>query len=168
MSDAGPVLRDIHVPAAAWWPLAPGWWFMALALLLLLAGAAWWWRRRASGQTLEVALREIDAMASAYAADRDAKRLVEDASRLLRRVALRVQPVVASEAGEAWRAFVHGHARDAGTRRALEQMLDARFRARPEVDVPALLSALRAWCGDTLRAGVSPRASKQVRTEMAP
>lgn len=163
MNAHGLVLRDIHVPHAAWWPLAPGWWLAAVAVLLLLAGIGWWWRRRASGSTLAVALHEIDVMASAYAIDCDARRVVESASRLLRRVAVRVQPAVASQGGNAWRDFVHRHARDAATRRILDQMIDARFRAQPELEVPMLLAALRSWCVDALRARSPRHGLKRIR-----
>ena len=151
MNANGPLLRDIHVPAAGWWPPGPGWWLVALVVLLLLAGLAWRWRHRATRSTLAIALRDVDAMASVYAVDRDPVRLTDTASRLLRRVAVRIQPEVASQAGDAWREFVLAHARDAETRRVLEQLIDMRFRDRPHPDVPALLAALREWCGDALR-----------------
>lgn len=151
MNAVGPVLRDIHVPQAAWWPLAPGWWLVVLAALLAGAGIVLWWRRRGGDAVLATALREIDAMASDDAVARDPARLAESASRLLRRVAVRVQPALASRDDAAWRAFVHAHARDARTRAAIDNLLDARFRARPELDAPALIVALRCWCGSALR-----------------
>lgn len=154
MNTTGPVLRDIHLPPASWWPLAPGWWLLGGAALLGLVALVWW-RRRRTPPLLAVALREIDAMASACRTDADAGTLVDAASRLLRRIALRVQPAVASESGAAWRAFVHAHAGDAATRAALDALLDSRFRARPQVDAATLTPALRRWCGDALRARTS-------------
>lgn len=153
MNGNGPVLRDIHLPDAAWWPPAPGWWIVA-ALVVLASGiiAALLWRR-ARLRVRRAALREIDSLEAAYARDADAARLADGASRLLRRVARLVEPEAASLAGEAWRAFLHRHARTEATRAALDRLLAARYLARPGLDAPALLAALRAWCGSALRGG---------------
>lgn len=146
----GPVLRDIHVPPAAWWPLATGWWLL-LALLVLVAFAiAWWVRRRGRHGPLMAALHEIDAIEARYAEDGDPLRLADSASRLMRRIALRVEPNVASQTGAAWRAFVHRHARDASTQDALDVLIDARFRAHPDMNADDLLRALRQWSRDAL------------------
>ena len=155
----GPVLRDIHLPPAHWWPPAPGWWMLAALLLLIAMGAAWGWRRRARGHLLRMAMREIDALEATHARDGDVTRMVEGASRLMRRIALRIEPGVASQTGEAWRAFVHRHARDAVTREALDGLIDVRFRANPVLNADASLCALRRWCRDALRRpATSPRA----------
>lgn len=157
MNDSGPVLRDIHLPPAGWWPLAPGWWLLALVVIVLAIGVAWWWRRHARQRPLRSVLREIDAIEAAHADHRDDTRAAEQASRLLRRMARRIDPAVASQTGAAWRAFVRRYARDAATRQALESLMDVRFRARPALDVPAVATALRAWCCIALRA---PRARR--------
>ncbi len=157
MNDSGPVLRDIHLPPAGWWPPAPGWWLLALVVIALAVGVAWWWRRHARQRPLRSVLREIDAIEAAHADHRDDTRVAEDASRLLRRMARRIDPAVATQTGAAWRAFVHRYARDAATRHALESLMDVRFRARPALDVPAVATALRAWCRVALRA---PRARR--------
>lgn len=152
MNDSGPVLRDIHLPSAGWWPPAPGWWLLALVVIVLALGAARWWRRRASRRPLRSILREIDAIEAAYAGHRDGARVAEEASRLLRRVARRLDPAVASQTGATWRVFVQRHAHDAATRHALDSLMDVRFRAHPALDIPAVASALRAWCRAALRA----------------
>lgn len=158
MNAEGPVLRDIHVPPATWWPPAPGWWLLAALLLLVVAGVAWWVWRHALRRPLRAALREIDALEAAHVGDRDDARLADGASRLLRRVARRIDPIAASRTGAAWRAFVHGYAHDDATRQALDALTEARFRARPALDPPALLTALRGWCHAALRQRVtSPR-----------
>jgi hypothetical protein len=151
MTAAGPVLRDIHLPPAAWWPPAPGWWL--LAVLVLVTGAlvaAWFVYRRRHG-TLRALLREIDALELAYPRDADSARLADQASRLLRRVARRVEPRAASANGSAWRAFVHKYAHADATRQALDALLDVRFRVTPGLDASALCAALRAWCRAALR-----------------
>lgn len=157
MNDGGPVLRDIHLPPAGWWPPAPGWWLAGLVVLVMAAGVAWWWRRRARWRPLPSILREIDAIEAAYARHRDDTRVTEEASRLLRRMAHRIDPAMATQTGAAWRAFVHRHARDAATRHALDGLMDVRFRAHPALDVPAVTTALRAWCRAALR---TPRARR--------
>lgn len=163
MNTSGPVLRDIHVPTAAWWPPAPGWWLLAALIVLLLAGAAWWIGRRARRRPLAATLREIDALALAHAHDGDVARLVDGASRLLRRIACRIAPAVASRDGEAWRDFVRLHATDDTARRVLDGLVDARFHAQPVVDPSALTTALRGWCRHALRGGVRPtRLAKRV------
>jgi hypothetical protein len=153
----GPVLRDIHLPPAHWWPLAPGWWLLAGLLVLVAIGAAWWLRRTARGNPVRVALREIDALEAAHARDGDAAHLANEASRLMRRVAMRVAPDMAAQTGATWRAFVLAHASDETVRRALDQLAGERYRAQPVVDAPALLAALRAWCRNALRTHASAR-----------
>ncbi|MDE2053419.1 MAG: DUF4381 domain-containing protein [Xanthomonadaceae bacterium] len=149
---SGPALRDIHLPPAHWWPPAPGWWLLAALLLIAAIGIAWWLRRMGRGNPVRVALREIDALAAAHARDGNTARLADGASRLMRRVALRAAPDVASRTGAGWRAFVQMHAPDATTRQALDELVGERFRAQPMLDAPALLAALRAWCRSALRA----------------
>lgn len=159
MNTEAPVLRDIHLPPAGWWPPAPGWWLLAGALLLVAAGIAWLLWRHARRRPLRAALREIGILESTFARDGDVAWLADAASRLLRRVARRIDPAAASQSGNAWRAFVHRHANGVGTRMILDELIDARFRAQPALDVPALMAALRAWCRVALR-GRKPRAAR--------
>jgi Domain of unknown function (DUF4381) len=153
----GPVLRDIHLPSAAWWPPAPGWWALAGMILLAAVVLVWWAARHARQGRLRTVLREIDVLAATYARDGDDVRLADRASRLLRRIAHDIDPVLASQSGEAWRAFVHSHAKDAAVREALDDLIDARFRPRPVLDAAVLFAALRTWCADTLRMAAARR-----------
>lgn len=172
MTVHGPVLRDIHLPPAAWWPPAPGWWWLAVVVVLVAAGIAWWSWHRARLRPVRAVLREIDALESAFLRSDDVERLVDDASRLLRRVACRIDRTVAADNGSAWRTFLHRHARDAAVRRALDGLVETRFHAVPAVDVPMLLTALRRWCRDALlgRAAVAARVevSRPVRQVASP
>ena len=151
MNAGGPVLRDIHLPPAAWWPPAPGWWLLAALVLLLAAAGIWLANRRVRRRPLAVALREIDRLAATFAGDGDMAALADAASRLLRRVARRIDPVAASASGTAWRTFVHANTHDAAVRKVLDDLIDARFRAHPELDAPTLCAALRVWCKNALR-----------------
>lgn len=154
----GPVLRDIHLPPAGWWPPAPGWWGVAALVVLAACAVVWLSWRRARQRTRRAAFREIDSLAAAYARDGDMARLAEGASRLLRRVARLVDPDAASFSGDAWRSFLHRYARDAETQAALDRLLATRYRARPVVEAPALLAALRGWCRSALPGGRRHRA----------
>lgn len=166
MNGTGPVLRDIHVAPAGWWPLAPGWWLL-VALLVLAAiaiGIAARWRAR--GRPLRAALRELDALARVHARDGDAARVLDQVSRLLRRIARRIEPAVASQTGAAWAAFVRRYARDAQAAGALDGLLERRFRREPEVDAAAVLAATRGWCRAALgrqRHVWWPRVRREVR-----
>ncbi|TAN08449.1 MAG: DUF4381 domain-containing protein [Rhodanobacteraceae bacterium] len=151
MTGAGPALRDIHLPPAAWWPLAPGWWLLAgLVLVAGLLATAWLVARRRRG-TLRALLREIDDLERGYAGAGNAEALADRASRVLRRVARRVEPLAASTHGQAWRAFVQTYAHTDATRRALDALLDARYRAAAALDARMVCVALRAWCRAALR-----------------
>lgn len=163
----GPVLHDIHVPSASWWPLAPGWWLLLALLVLLVLAGAWLigrWRKRGP---LMAALHEVDAIEARYARDGDAVQMADAASRLMRRIAVCVEPAVASQAGEAWRAFVQQHARDASTRDALDGLIDARFRDCPEINADTVLRALRQWSRDALKRRAIRRARASDRAVAA-
>lgn len=162
VNDNGPMLRDIHLPSAAWWPPASGWWLLLLVVIALAVGVALWWRRRARRRPLQSILREIAAIEVAHASDRDDARAAEEASRVLRRVARCIDPGVAAQSGATWQAFVHRYARDIATRQALDSLMDVRFRAFPALEVPALTTALRAWCRTALGASRTHRVQKPV------
>src|SRR5690348_9051641 len=163
----GPVLRDIHLPPAGWWPPAPGWWGVAALAVLVACMVVWLLWRRARRRSRRAALREIDSLAAAYAQDGDMARLAEGASRLLRRVARLVDPDAASLSGDAWRAFLHRYARDAETQAALDRLVATRYLARPVVEAPALLAALRGWCRNALPGGGRHRATQSASARTA-
>ena len=157
MNGAGPVLRDIHLPTATWWPLAPAWWFLSALVALAAAAAIVGLLRHRRGGVLRAVLRELDRLEAEHARNPASTLLADRASRLLRRVARRVEPSAVAASGEAWRAFVLRYARGPAVRDALDALLDARFRANPVLDAPAVLSALRAWCRAALRRGIARR-----------
>ena len=151
MTANGPILRDIHVAPASWWPPAPGWWIIVGVLLLLVGGATWWWLRRRAPRAGPNATSEVDALAAAFARDRNASRLAEDASALLRRVARRAEPAAATARGKAWREFLARYAADATQLQRLDALQDSAFRRDATIDAEALLGALRGWCAAALR-----------------
>jgi len=85
-------LRDIHLPEPiGWWPPAPGWWLLTVIVLVICFIAARWLIRRYQGYAVyRSATRALSDVRSEYQSHQDAKRLVEDLSSLLRRVAITV------------------------------------------------------------------------------
>jgi len=157
-----PVLRDIHLPSAAWWPPAPGWWLLAALALLLVASGVWLARRHVRRGPLRAAMREVDLLERDYSRNGDTAMLAAGASRLLRRVAMRVAPASAAAPGDAWRAFLGTHAGDASTAQELDILVTAPFRNRPSLDANALLDAVRACCRHALRRDRRPRGSTRL------
>ena len=104
------MLRDIHLPPApGLWPPAPGWWLVVLALGV--GAALWIARRRIRRRPLRGALRELDALAAAHAANRDSVLLACGISRLIRRYALWRFPLAAAGglSGADWLRFLDRH-----------------------------------------------------------
>lgn len=157
-----PVLRDIHLPSAAWWPLAPGWWLLAVTALLLVASGVWLARRHVRRGPLRAAMREVDLLERDFSRNGDTAMLAAGASRLLRRVAMRVEPACAAAPGDAWRAFLDTHAGDASTAQELDILVTAPFRNQPSLDASALLDAVRACCRRALRRGRHPRVPRRL------
>lgn len=146
MSAPGPVLREIHVPTAAWWPLAPGWWVVVVVAVLLVAAVAVWLWRRARRGVLQAVLQEIDGLETTFERSHDTAAMVAGASRLLRRVAMRVDRDAAAAHGDTWRTFLRRYARDLRAEALFDELVDAPFRVSPDIDARALPDALRGWC----------------------
>ncbi|HET7563034.1 MAG TPA: DUF4381 family protein [Rhodanobacteraceae bacterium] len=164
MKSAGPVLRDIHLPPAAWWPPAPGWWILAASVVVLTVVTVWWLWRRSRTDVAQLVQREITQLESAFARNQDTAALAAGASRLLRRVARRVEPAAAVAGGDAWREFLHRHAPDEQGAAVLEALATTSFQRQPRIDAVKLLDALRSWCTHALRSpapasGVTARGS---------
>lgn len=169
MNPAGPVLRDIHLPAAAWWPVAPTWWGVLALVLVAVAATFLWFVIHHRQRALRAVLREIDQMQSVQQREPDASKLATQASELMRRVAKRIDPDAASADGAAWRSFLQRYARTPTVHAALQHLLDERYRQSPALDAATLLPALRLWCRAALRrtkrveAPHGQRASRRVR-----
>jgi len=152
MNASGPVLRDIHVPPVSWWPPAIGWWLLAmLALIGMAAAVACAIRARRLARPRRAARRELDALATRFAHDRNPRALAAGLSKLLRRVALMVEPAAAAKDSAGWRAFIQQRAPGAFADDQLGVLLDAPYRANPDFDAEALLAAARNWCERALR-----------------
>jgi hypothetical protein len=155
MTASGPALRDIHVPPVSWWPPAVGWWLLAaLVSIALVAGVllAMRWLRRARPR--RAVRRELDDLAARFGRDRDAHALAAGLSRLLRRVALMLEPAAASRGSAGWRAFLESRAPGAFDSDQMRALLEAPYRPHPDFDTEALLGSARRWCERALRKGV--------------
>lgn len=153
--NTGPALRDIHVPPVSWWPPATGWWLLA-ALVLIAIGAGVWLvgRHRRRAYPRRAARRELDALAARFARDRDAHVLAAELSRLLRRIALMIEPAAAARGADGWRDFLERRAPGAFDDGQLGALLEAPYRADAAFEAEALLAATRRWCECALRKGV--------------
>lgn len=102
---AGPVLRDIHLPAEpSWWPPAPGWWLVAALVGVALAFAWRAWAARKHRARLQRALRdELEALRRDHPSP---AAQVAAMSMLLRRAAKRYAPEALALRDAAWLAFL--------------------------------------------------------------
>lgn len=152
MNANGPALRDIHVPPVSWWPPAPGWWLLAAVVLIAMVAGVWLVvRQRRLAHPRRAARHEIEAMAARFAQDGDAHALAADVSKLLRRIALMVEPAAAARDSNEWRAFLASRAPGAFDDAQLATLLEAPYRAHPTFDAEALLASARSWCERALR-----------------
>ncbi|HEX6613661.1 MAG TPA: DUF4381 domain-containing protein [Rhodanobacteraceae bacterium] len=152
MSASGPALRDIHVPPVSWWPPAIGWWLLAILVLIAIAGGAILVvRARRRAQPRRAVRRELDALAARFARDRNPHALAAGLSKLLRRIALMIEPAAAAKDAAGWRAFIEQRVPGAFGDAQLGALLEAPYRAHPDFDAEALLAAARTWCKRALR-----------------
>lgn len=157
--QAGPSLRDIHLPPdPSWWPPAPGWWALGALLLVALLAMAWWLRRRRLHQhRLHAALADIDALERAHA---DApERLAAALHELLRRAARRYDPQATHHRGDAWRQCLAQVPVDVATLDRLMALEDAMYR--PGASMAEAPEAVRCWLAVALRRSRPPRVSRQ-------
>ena len=145
-------MRDIHFPQVSWWPPAIGWWLLAAALLLASIVAVFIWLRGRNARALRRAAQNELAMLSAqHARDGDDVAVAAALSRLLRRIALLLQPNVVADNQSAWREFLSTRAQAAFTDEQLHVLTEAPYRARASFDAGALIDATRQWCERALQ-----------------
>jgi hypothetical protein len=155
-TDAGPPLRDIHLPPApGWWPPAPGWWVLAI---LAVALSAWlavylyrsWCRRRYR----RAVMTELDRCVGT--ARDDPAALAAALSNFLRRLSRHQDAGKAALAGEPWLAHLdRGAGSDEFTRGVGRVLIEAPFRRTVQYDSAALIALVRRWARRVLAAGVT-------------
>lgn len=152
--NTGPALRDIRVPPVSWWPPAIGWWLLAALVLIAIVAGVWLVvRHHRRALPHRAARRELDALAARFARDRDPRALAAGVSKLLRRIALMIEPAAASKDLAGWRAFLERRAPGAFADEQFAALLEAPYRAHPALDAEALLAATGRWCERALRKG---------------
>lgn len=159
--QAGPVLRDIHLPPdPSWWPPAPGWWVLAGIAIVALLAAIWLIRRRrARDRHVQAALADIDALEREHAASPE--RLAAALHERLRRAARRYDPQATHHRGDAWRRCLAEVAVDAATLDRLMSLEDAMYR--PGADLAGASEATRRWLAAAWRRRTPRRPSSEVR-----
>lgn len=107
-TQAGPQLRDIHLPAdPSWWPPAPGWWLLAAVGVAVFAfGLRRFLRWRRDRRWRLRVQAELGRIAASHAAQADAGLLVAEVSTLLRRASMLVTPHAAALRDDAWLQFL--------------------------------------------------------------
>jgi hypothetical protein len=155
-TDAGPTLRDIHLPPApVWWPPAPGWWVLAI---LAVALSAWLvvylyriWRRRRYRRAV---MSELDRCIGTVRNDPAA--LAAALSNFLRRLCKHQDAAKAALAGEPWLAHLdRGTDSDEFTRGVGRVLIEAPFRRTAQYDSAALIALVRRWTRRMLAAEVA-------------
>jgi hypothetical protein len=144
-------LHDIHLPApVSFWPPAPGWWVLVGLVIVAILGV-WLWRRARRRSLRRAALGELDALATAYAAESDALALARGLSALVRRLALRCFGArrVASLRGADWNRFLAETAGSPALTPELAESLALALYRRPGAEcpdeAPAWIAAVRGW-----------------------
>jgi len=146
VADAGPLLRDIHLPPApGWWPPAPGWWLLAIAGLAALAWCIVYLSRKVRRRRHRRAvLRELDRCIDAARGDPAA--LATALSRFLRRMSRQTDAAAVALAGEAWLEHLdRGMQGEEFSRGIGRVLIEAPFRPALPYDAPALVALVRRW-----------------------
>ncbi len=143
--DAGPVLRDIHLPRdPSWWPPAPGWWLLALLLVAVGSISVWWWfrgnRRRATERAV---LAEVDLLAAQWSGQ--PQQLAAGLHQLLRRGALRYDSEAARVHGNDWRRILAVVSDDQAMLDQLTILESAMYRPDASFDKEATVAATQKW-----------------------
>lgn len=155
MNTVSSGLRDIQLPHVSWWPPAIGWWLVGGALLIMIfAGILLASRYRRCARPRRAVQRELDSLGEHFERDGDAGTLAAGLSRLMRRIALMIEPAAAAQDADEWRAFVKRRVPGAFDDAQLAVLTEAPYRSHPEFDAVALLASARKWCEHALRKGV--------------
>ncbi|WP_445144669.1 DUF4381 domain-containing protein [Dyella sp. Tek66A03] len=143
--DAGPVLRDIHLPRdPSWWPPAPGWWMLALLLVAVGSAGVWWWLRSKRRRAIERAvLAEVDLVASQWIDQ--PQQLAAALHQLLRRAALRYDAAAARVHGDDWRRLLAVVSDDQVMLDRLTHLESAMYRPDASFEKDATLASTRLW-----------------------
>lgn len=141
----GPVLRDIHVPEASFWPPAPGWWVLLGVALLAIFTGIWWlrrWRRRR--KLWRVVEAEVNRLKALHDSQSNAAGVVAGLSQLMRRVA-RMRGALVHLDGAAWHAELDRLAPGVLDAECMNELRQALYGKKVDTDPQKLLVDCSRW-----------------------
>ena len=143
-------LRDIHLPSSVpWWPPAVGWWLVLALIIVLILLSIIGWRAYRQQRLKRSALRELQAIQTAFAAHNNRQQLLSDVSALLRRVCISLYPrtTAASLTGTAWLDLLNSNS-NAFNKQLGQLLISGPYQAQSDYDSADLLTAVQHWLND--------------------
>lgn len=152
-------LRSLHMPeAVSWWPPAPGWWVLFAALMFLTGFAVLTlYKHIQKNRYRKLARNELEAAYSKWQGSDDNSQYVQLASAVIKRsiIAAGGEVQVASQTGQQWTQTINHWAKTPLSDQASQAMIDAGYRANPNIDIDDLHQQLDDW----LRSHRKPKAA---------
>lgn len=142
-------LRGLHLPdAVSWWPPAPGWWILLVIVLLLLVLGVWYLlRKQRDNRYRKLALAELQTAHSQWLTTQNNSQYVQSASAIIKRaiIATGAHTSIASLTGQPWIQTINNWAKEPLSEQSSQALMEAGYRADPEVDTEELHQQLGFW-----------------------
>lgn len=143
-------LRDIHLPEPiSWWPPAPGWWIVAaITIISVFFIGRWLLRRHRRLGVYRAAMQALAQIESDFREHNDSKRLAQDISELLRRIAISItsRNTAAGLTGEEWLSYLDSIiATSCFNTENGRMLIEAPYKPTAAIDAAALLALCKTW-----------------------
>ena len=139
-------LRDIHLPQASIWPLAPGWWFVIIITLILAYFIVKKIQQRKKLKALNNLMQlELSSIRENYKNHHDKHQLASDISQLLKRFVRHVvgNTEKTSLTGDAWIDYLNSLANSDEFNQHKQALTQAQYSKGLDYDVSKLIATLR-------------------------